>query len=204
MIVDVAGPSDAGALAAFFAACDVRCFCRYWHFLGDKNEWLDRTANAPDENRAELEAALVEGRADGRGLVARVESGGPIVGWLKIALGASTPKIFEQRYYRSLPIFGGARDELAFVACMLVAPTHRGRGVARALVAGAAAHARRLAPTARYLVALPRVTLEPVADGELWLGPRSVFEGLGFEEVHVEPPYPVLRLPLGSATPNDP
>lgn len=204
MIVDVAGPADADALAAFFEACDVRCHCRYWHFLGDKNEWLDRIANAPEENRAEMRSALVEGRPDGRGVVARVEPGGPIVGWLKVALGASTPKMFEQRFYRSLPIFGGPREGLAFVACMLVLPTHRRRGVARALVVGAARHARSIAPAATHLVALPRVTPEPVADGEVWLGPRAVFDGLGFEEVHVEPPYPVLRLPLGSPGPNVP
>jgi hypothetical protein len=69
-------------------------------------------------------------------------------------------------------------------------------GVARALVGGAVRHAKELAPDARFLVALPRVTTEPVADGELWLGPRAAFDGLGFEEVHSELPYPVLRLPL--------
>lgn len=196
MIVSIATAADADDLGALFDACDCRCHCRYWHFPGDKNDWLDRTANAPDVNRDETSTALRAHRDDGRGVVARRDPVGPILGWLKIALGASTPKLFEQRYYRSLPIFGGDRAELAFVACLLVRPGARREGVARALVGGAVRHAKELAPDARFLVALPRVTTEPVADGELWLGPRAAFDGLGFEEVHSELPYPVLRLPL--------
>lgn len=193
LVVARAAHSDAGALSDLFAAADVRCHCRYWHFEGDKNEWLDRTANASDENRAELERGLEARTDDAIGLVARASPEGQIVGWLKLAPGAATPKLFEQRYYRSLPLFTGDRAELVIIACLLVRPDARHRGVARALVEGAVAHAGDAAPDARFLVALPRVTSEPVADGELWLGPRAIFDGLGFEEVHAEPPYPVLR-----------
>lgn len=193
LVVARATRADADALGDLFAASDVGCHCRYWHFAGDKNEWLDRTANAPDENRAELVRGLERQADDAIGLVARAAGDAAILGWTKLANGATTPKLFEQRFYRSLPIFTGDRAELVILACLLVRPDARHRGIARALVEGAVAHAGDASPSARYLVALPRVTLEPVADGELWLGPRAIFDGLGFEEVHAEPPYPVLR-----------
>jgi GNAT superfamily N-acetyltransferase len=193
ILVRPVAASDEGALAELFARADVRCHCRWWHFHGDKNDWLDRCANAADVNRGELAAGLASGSEDALGVVARDGERGPIRGWAKIAPGASTPKIFEQRYYRSLPIFAGDRAELAILACLLVDPDARHRGVARALVAGAVELAHALVPRAKYLVATPRVTTEPVSDGELWLGPRAIFDGLGFEEVHAEPPYPVLR-----------
>lgn len=201
LVVTRATHADADALTELFSAADVRCHCRYWHFEGDKNDWLDRNANAPDVNRDELVRGLERRADDAIGLVARAAAADsstdePILGWLKLAPGAATPKLFEQRYYRSLPIFTGDRAELVIIACLLVRPEARHRGVARALVEGAVAHAGEVAPTARFLVALPRVTPEPVADGELWLGPRAIFDGLGFEEVHTEPPYPVLRRPI--------
>src|SRR5208282_2212352 len=37
-----------GAWEALFDACGCRCFCRYWHFAGGKNEWLERTFTAPE------------------------------------------------------------------------------------------------------------------------------------------------------------
>ena len=33
------------------SSCD--CYCRYWHFEGTKNEWLDRCSHRPEENAAE-------------------------------------------------------------------------------------------------------------------------------------------------------
>src|SRR5207237_901423 len=76
-----AGPAHSPGLAALFAASHSTCYCRYWHFEGDKNAWLERCALAPDENRTELDRALQTGSDEARGLVALV--GSELVGWLK-------------------------------------------------------------------------------------------------------------------------
>lgn len=192
--VDAAGPEHAAGLAALFAAAGSPCFCRFWHFTGSNNAWLERCATAREENRAELEAALAQGSDEARGVVAQAGAGTPgaaIVGWLKVAPAAVMKKAYDRRLYRGLPCFEGDRRGVFLVGCALVHPEHRHRGVATALVAGAV----RLAPAwgARALEALPRRPREPVSDEELWTGPLGAFVAAGFVEVSTFEPYPVLR-----------
>ncbi len=201
--VVAAGVEHGAGLAALFEAAGSSCYCRYWHFAGDKNAWLERCALAPGENRAELEAALaasdpgadrVRGRSspEARGLVALDRD--EVVGWLKVAPAPVVAKLYDQRLYRGLPCFAGDRTGVFTIGCVLVHPAHRRRGVARALVAGAV----RIAPSwgARALEAFPRRPREAVADEELWTGPASVYAAAGFVEVHAFEPYPVLRREL--------
>ena len=42
MKVEAVTPHHLDALADLFRACESPCFCRYWHFEGDKNAWLER------------------------------------------------------------------------------------------------------------------------------------------------------------------
>ncbi len=190
---------DAPALVRLFESSHSTCFCRYWHFEGDKNEWLDRSANHADSSRLELEQALSSRSPEATGIVATTLDG-EVVGWLKLSLVASVIKMFQQRYYRSLPCFGGDRSGVHVIGCLLVHPAHRLRGVARALITEAVAVAERNG--ARAIEALPRRTNEPVTGEELWMGPLSVYRELGFIEVHRPAdtghpdPYPVLRLEL--------
>src|SRR5262249_28771934 len=58
VLVEPLSEATLSGLRALFDACHSTCFCRYWHFSGTKNEWLDRCANRPEENSAELEAAV--------------------------------------------------------------------------------------------------------------------------------------------------
>ena len=194
MKTSLASPADSEALSRFFEACGSACFCRYWHFPGDKNDWLDRCANHPEENRAELVADLGAHDANAYAVVAREDTDDDIVGWLKLVRPRRAPKIVEQRYYRGLPCLDALGESALVVGCMLVRPSHRHLGVARTLVRGAIEVAQRL--QASSVIALPRAAAERVTDEELWLGPLSVFSGLGFREVHCERPYPVLRLDL--------
>ncbi len=190
---------DAPALARLFEASHSTCFCRYWHFDGDKNEWLDRSANHADTSRREHDEALSSRSPEATGIVAATPDG-EVVGWLKLSPVASVTKMFQQRYYRSLPCFGGDRSGVHVVGCLLVHPAQRLRGVARALITEAVAVAERQG--ARAVEALPRRTNEPVTGEELWMGPLSVYRALGFIEVHRPEdtghpdPYPVLRLEL--------
>ena len=188
---------DAAALSRFFEAdCGSACFCRYWHFPGDKNEWLDRLANHPGDNRRELERALATNAPDGWGVLAT--RAGAIVGWAKVSPASTLKKAYEQRFYRRLGLYTEDRPDVFVVGCLLVAPDHRHRGIARALVTSAIDFAR--AHGGRFLEALPRRTSEPVSDGELWTGPASIFDMLGFQAIDTGPealgPYPVMRLGL--------
>lgn len=195
---------DEAGLAALFEAAHSACHCRYWHFEGDKNDWLARCATAPQTNRDELSHALASRSDEARGVVA-TDADGAVVGWLKVSPAAAVPKIFEQRYYRALPCFQGDREGVFVIGCLLVHPSHRRRGLSLALVRAALALAE--ARGARAVEALPRRTEWSVGDEELWMGPLSVYQSLGFVEVHQSrpglftpagpDPYPVLRREIG-------
>lgn len=194
-----ANAGDARGLGRLFEAAHSTCYCRYWHFEGDKNDWLDRSANHEGESRGELEAALTSASPEASGIVA-TSGVSEIVGWLKLSPVAAVMKAFTQRYYRALPCFGGDRDGVYLIGCVLVHPAHRFRGVARRLITEALSVARLRG--ARSVEALPRRTTEPVTGEELWMGPLSVYRSLGFVEVHrteltdLPDPYPVLRLEI--------
>lgn len=190
--VVAAEPAHGAGLAALFDAASSPCSCRWWHFEGDKNAWLERCALRPDESRAELRAALDARTDEARGVVAL--AGEELVGWLKVAPAAAMQKLYAQRLYKGLPCFAGERAGVFVVGCALVHPSHRHKGVATALVAGAA----RVAPLwgAKALEAFPRRPKEPVADEELWTGPHGAYAKAGFVEVNAFEPYPVLRREL--------
>lgn len=193
--VRVAAPSDGPGLAALFEAAASPCFCRYWHFDGDKNAWLSRCYVEVGTNRRELEVDLERGAPEAHGLVAVATpptgSAPQIVGWLKVAPATSVRKAYDQRLYRGLPCFEGDRAGVFLLGCALVHPEARRRGVLRELVRGAQALAPAIGATA--LEVLPRRPREPVSDEELWVGPAALFLAEGFEEVHAFDPYPVLR-----------
>jgi GNAT superfamily N-acetyltransferase len=175
-------------LRALFEACSSSCFCRWWHFEGTKNEWLDRCAHRPEENAGELERALASGDASGDGLVV-IDDEGRVVGWMKLSPRAAVPKLRRLPVYRALDL--GPEDTTFSIGCFLVDPRARRRGVARALVSAAAEHAS--ARGARAIEAYPRRAAEPLHDEEAWQGPEQLFRELGFEAVHGVAPYPVYR-----------
>jgi GNAT superfamily N-acetyltransferase len=182
--------ADATALSALFARSEVSCYCRYWHFTGDKNGWLERCAGSPDENARELGEALAV--ADElKGVVAR--SGAQILGWMKLSPALRVEKLYAQRLYKNLPCFGGDRGRVYTIGCFLVDPSVRGRGLTHRLVAAGVELARQAGASA--IEAFPR-RAEMLADEERWTGPFSSFERAGFAIVHDFAPYPVLRLEL--------
>jgi GNAT superfamily N-acetyltransferase len=175
-------------LVALFEAASSSCFCRYWHFTGTKNEWLDRCAHRPEENRAELEAAVRARDPGARALLAF--AGEDCVGFMKLVPRATIPKLRMLSVYRQLDL--GDETTTYSVGCFLVHPTHRKKGVARALVHAAPDFVRKWG--GRAIEAYPRRSSAPLYDEEAWQGPESVFRGAGFEAVHDEGPYPVLRI----------
>lgn len=180
------GPEHTAALAELFVRAGSSCFCQFWHFDGDKNAWLARLAFEPDKNREAL-AARAESAPPG-GLVAL--RGERAVGWMKLEPARSLPKLYAQRIYRSLPCFEGVRDGVLTVGCFLVDPDERRRGVARALLRAGIAFARESG--AIMLEAFPR-RAHDVGDEMLWTGPMVLLEHEGFEVVHDQAQYPVMR-----------
>ena len=182
--------TDGAALRALFERTDVSCHCRYWHFTGDKNAWLDRCASAPTENARELEQALVD--SDGpEGIVARRAD--QIVAWMKLTSAARVKKLYDQRLYKNLPCFQGDRAKVFTIGCFLVDPSVRRQGLSARLVAAGIELARAAGVVA--IEAFPRRG-DLLADEELWTGPFSAFTSQGFNVVHEFAPYPVLRLDL--------
>jgi GNAT superfamily N-acetyltransferase len=181
----------AAGLSDLFSRSGVACHCRYWHFQGDTNSWLDRLAHASERNRAEMIAAIECGSPEMTGVIALEDH--RVVGWLKLAPVKSLQKLYTQRLYRNLPCFSGQRDGIVTIGCVFVEPDHRRRGIARALLQGAVDSAR--ASGARAVEALPR-RADDVNDAELWMGPYRIFLDAGFAIVHDFAPYPVLRLTL--------
>jgi GNAT superfamily N-acetyltransferase len=196
--VVASAPEHAAALVALFERTGSPCYCRFWHFTGTNNDWLDRCANAKGENQRELEEALASRGDEAKGVVAIddaiTDSDQAIVGWMKVAPVAVAKKIYDRRLYKNLPCFEGDREGVFALGCALIDPSHRKRGLTRELVAGAVSVAKTWG--ARALEAMPRVPSEPVSDDELWTGPISAFTANGFTVVHEFAPYPVLRKTL--------
>jgi GNAT superfamily N-acetyltransferase len=194
----LAGPEHGAGLEQLFAAAGSPCFCRFWHFNGTNNEWLDVCANAPRQNAAAFVQALNEGNDEARGIVAIDEDGAEgsrVVGWLKVASASLMRKAYERRFYKQLPVLQGDRAGVFLIACALVHPAYRKRGVAKALVGAAV----ELGPTlgASVLEALPCRPKEAVMDEALWTGPMGAYTAHGFVEVGGFDMYPVLRRTFG-------
>lgn len=197
--ISAAGPEHLRSLLALFEAASSPCYCRFFHFEGTNNAWLERCALRVDENKSDFSKALCEGHAEARGVVALTpDSQGEamVIGWLKVAPLSVMSKAYERRLYKNLPCFEGDRTGVFTIGCALVHPGYRHRGVARALVGGAI----QIAPSwgARALEAFPRRPKDPVSDEELWTGPINAFAEHGFVEVNSFEPYPVLRKVLAS------
>jgi ribosomal protein S18 acetylase RimI-like enzyme len=181
------GREHAAALAALFERAESRCYCRYFHFDGDKHAWQARLAFEPDQNK---HALLERAAAKPPGGVVALGAGGEVVGWMKLEVATELPKLYAQRIYRTLPCLTGDRTRVWTLGCFLVDPAFRRRGVARALVRAGVALAR--AQGAQAIEAFPR-RAEGIGAEELWTGPFALLTEEGFEIVHDQTQYPVLR-----------
>ncbi|HTA90237.1 MAG TPA: hypothetical protein VK745_11695 [Polyangiaceae bacterium] len=115
LALEAAEARHAGALVDLFARTGTPCHCQYWHFGGDKNAWLDRLFHAPEQNREAFIAGLQNEEL--KGVVALAE--GQAVGWMKLCSAERVPKLYQQRLYKGLHCFAGARDGVLTVGCML-------------------------------------------------------------------------------------
>ena len=183
-------PDTTAAWAALFEASGSSCFCRWWHFEGGKNDWLDRCFHDPARNRDEQAALVATGAPEARGLLALEDD--EAVGWMKLAPRGLLPKLRRQGPYRSLDL--GGDEGVWSLGCLLVRPDRRRRGVARALVEAAPEHVR--AWGGRAVEAYPHRVAHALHDEQAWMGPETLFVTNGWRPLHDVAPYPVYRLDL--------
>ena len=179
---------DLEALFGPRGAC-AGCWCRWWKV--PRAEW---EAAKGEGNRRALEASVRGGETPG---LLAYEDGAP-VGWVAVEPRASYPRLARSRSLAPVddaPVWS--------ITCFYVARSHRRRGVTRALIAAAAAHAR--AAGARLLEAYPVDLARPTGDAFVYTGAASTFAAAGFEEVaRRTPTRPVVRLTLGRRAPAAP
>jgi GNAT superfamily N-acetyltransferase len=188
MVVEPLSATHLEGFRALFEACASGCFCRYWHFAGTKNEWLERCALRPEENFAEQTDAVRQNMDSARGVIAR--DGDMVVGWMKVTPAHALPKLAQLPVYKHRHAAEGTWT----VGCFLVRESERRSGVARALLEGAEALVRASGGT--FIEGHPRRSEAPLYDEEAWQGPERLFVALGFVVVHDELPYPVYRKSL--------
>lgn len=184
-------PSRWADLEALFGprgAC-AGCWCRWWKV--PRAEWV---AAKGEGNRRALEASVRAGEVPG---LLAYEGDAP-VGWVAVEPRASYPRLARSR---SLAPVDGA--PVWSITCFYVARAHRRRGVTRALIAAAAAHAR--AAGATLLDAYPVDPARPTGDAFVYTGVASTFAAAGFEEVaRRTATRPVVRLTLDRRAPGAP
>lgn len=191
--VQPARAEHGSALVRLFEDADNSCFCQYWQFEQDNRQWQLRCANEPEKNRERFLGQLAAGSI--RGLVAL--KGSEAIGWGRLETPSNLHKLYGGRLYRGLPCFAGDRGRVFSLACFLVHPNWRRRGIARKLVSAMKWQASRW--QASCLEAFPRGARD-VPDEQQFLGPLDVLLDEGFEVVREFEPYPVLRLwldPIG-------
>jgi len=139
-----------------------------------------------EPNRRALRQAIAEHRE--LGLLAY--DGDSPVGWVAVA-----PRSEYRRLDRS-PVTKPVDDVAVWsVTCFVVAKTHRRKGVATALLAGAVQRAREQGATT--VEAYPVAPDGDMADSDAWHGIESMFVAWGFVEVaRRKPRRPIYRLTL--------
>jgi len=174
-------------LEALFNAkgCSVArgCWCMYYRRSGSRGALPPGTTHS-QANRSALKSLVDAGNSPGligyRGKVP--------VGW--VSLG---PREEYAKLERS-PVMKAVDDQPVWsIICFVVPSEHRGQGVARALLAGAIAHAKKHGAT--LLEAYPVDRPGRSNDDSMWFGAKSMYDIAGFTEVaRRKPQRPVVRL----------
>jgi ribosomal protein S18 acetylase RimI-like enzyme len=180
-------PSRWPDLEAIFAAkgCSVArgCWCMCYRRSGERAPPPAGRTHA-QQNRRDFKA-LVDG-GEFTGLIAY--RGRTPVGWLSLGPREGYAKLRRSSVMKPVddaPVWS--------IICFVVPAEHRGQGVARALLDGAIAFAKRR--KVKLLEAYPVDKRGRSADENMWFGAKSMFDAAGFEEVaRRKPARPVVRL----------
>jgi GNAT superfamily N-acetyltransferase len=155
----------------------------YYGRSGSRGALPAGTTNA-QANRAELKALVDAGTPPG--LIGY--RGKTPVGWISLGPRDDYAKL------RRSPVMKPVDDRPVWsIVCFVVPSEHRGKGVARALLAGAIDYARRRG--VELLEAYPMDKPARTDDENMWFGAKSMYDAAGFEEVaRRKPQRPIVRL----------
>ncbi|MGH8427523.1 MAG: GNAT family N-acetyltransferase [Gammaproteobacteria bacterium] len=158
------------------------CWCMYYRRSGAEKP-LPAGKRRGEVNRADLKALGDTGKL--LGLIAY--RGKLPVGWLSVG-----PREDYAKLKRS-PVMKPVDDQPVWsIICFVVPAEYRGQGVARALLQGAIAYAKKHGAT--LLEAYPVDKPMRSKDDAMWFGAKSMYDKAGFEEVaRRKPQRPVVR-----------
>jgi len=182
-------PSRWPDLEAIFNAkgCSVArgCWCMCYRRSGHRTPPPPGTTVAA-ANRLDLKALVEAGEFTG--LIAY--RGRTPVGWLSLGPRESYAKL------RRSPVMKPVDDQPVWsIICFVVPSEFRGEGVARALLDGAIAFARKR--KVKLLEAYPVDKAARSQDDSMWFGAKSMFDSAGFKEVaRRKPARPIVRRSL--------
>jgi len=133
---------------------------------------LPKGTTQAQANRAELKALVDSGEPPGLiGYHGKVP-----VGWVSIGPRDDYAKL------RRSPVMKPVDDVSVWsIICFVVPSQYRGQGVARSLLDGAIAYARKRGTT--LLEAYPVDKPRRSSDDAMWFGAKSMYDAAGFEEV---------------------
>ena len=174
-------------LEAVFQArgCSVArgCWCMYYRRSGSR-EALPRGTTPAQANRAELKTLALADPPPG--LIGYL--GKTPVGWVSLGPREDYAKLKRSPVMKpvdGLPVWS--------IICFVVPSAYRGQGVARALLDGSIAYAKKRG--VRLLEAYPVDKSGRTSDDSMWFGAKSMYDAAGFEEVaRRKPKRPIVRL----------
>jgi ribosomal protein S18 acetylase RimI-like enzyme len=174
-------------LEAIFGAkgCSVArsCWCMAYRLSGSRGP-LPPGVTRAQANRAALKALVDAGHPPG--LIGY--RGNLPVGWVSIG-----PREEYARLKRS-PVMKPVDEQPVWsVICFVVPAEHRGQGIARALLNGAVAYAKKNGAT--LIEAYPVDKPTRSNDDSMWFGAKSMYDKAGFKEVARRKPHrPIVRV----------
>jgi ribosomal protein S18 acetylase RimI-like enzyme len=174
-------------LEAIFGAkgCSVArsCWCMAYRLSGSRGP-LPPGVTRAQANRAALKALVDAGNPPG--LIGY--RGNIPVGWVSIG-----PREEYSRLKRSSVMKPVDEQTVWSVICFVVPAEHRGQGVARALLNGAVAYAKKNGAT--LIEAYPVDKPTRSHDDSMWFGAKSMYDKAGFKEVARRKPHrPIVRI----------
>src|SRR5712672_1016796 len=147
------------------------CWCMYYRRSGSRGQLPAGTTHAKG-NRADLKALLRSGEPPGLiGYQGKIP-----VGWVSLGPREDYAKL------RRSPVMKAVDERPVWsVICFVVPSQYRGQGVARALLEGAIAYAKKRGVA--LLEAYPVDKPGRASDDSMWFGAKSMYDAAGFKEV---------------------
>lgn len=163
-----------------------RCWCMYYRVSGKETGFTRPGDGQPARAKAALRRLAKNDPPPG--LIGY--RGDQPVGWISLGPREDYAKLAKSPTMKPVddtPVWS--------IVCLVVPSEFRGQGVARELVAGAVAYARKRG--VKLLEAYPVDKAQPSATQASWFGSKAMFDEAGFEEVaRRKPARPIVRLAL--------